>query len=82
MAWIETKGMDDASGELAELYGKACDPTTGELDNIMAIHSAHPAGLAAHLALYTAVMRGTSSLRKAEREMIALVVSLRNGCHY
>ncbi len=82
MAWISTQGKHEAQGELAELYQEACDPKTGELDNIMAIHSAHPAGLAAHLALYNAVMRGTPSLRKVERELIALVVSQENGCHY
>jgi alkylhydroperoxidase family enzyme len=82
MAWISTKSMAEAEGELAELFAEAGDPDTGELDNIMAIHSAHPAGLAAHIALYTAVMRGTASLRKVERELIAFVVSQENGCHY
>jgi AhpD family alkylhydroperoxidase len=28
------------------------------------------------------VMRGTKTLSKADREMIALVVSLLNNCHY
>lgn len=82
MAWIETKALDEAEGELAELYRQGVDPRTGQLDNIMSIHSAHPAGLAAHLALYTAVMRGTPTLRKVDREMIALVVSRHNACHY
>lgn len=48
----------------------------------MRIHSLHPAGLEAHFALYRAVMLGTPSLRKVDREMIALVVSATNGCHY
>jgi len=81
-AWIETKALEEAEGELAELYRRAVDPRTGELDHIMAVHSAHPAGLAAHLALYTAVMRGTRTLPKVDRELIALVVSRENGCHY
>ncbi len=58
------------------------DPDTGELDNMLRVHSLHPAGLAAHWQLYRAVMRPTSTLRKAEREMIALVVSKINECHY
>ena len=82
MAWIKTKNLEQADGELAELYREVCDPTTGELDNIMAIHSLHPAGLRAHLHLYEAVMRGTRSLRKVDRELIAWVVSNHNGCHY
>ena len=48
----------------------------------MSIHSASPPGLAAHLELYNAVMRGTASLRKVDRELIALVVSQKNDCHY
>ncbi|NOX30910.1 MAG: hypothetical protein GXP35_12810 [Actinobacteria bacterium] len=38
--------------------------------------------MAAHLAVYESAMAGTKSLRKVEREMIALVVSLENNCHY
>jgi alkylhydroperoxidase family enzyme len=82
MAWIHTVEQDDAGGELSALYAAACDPTTGVLDNILKVHSLHPRGLEAHLLLYTAVMAGTASLRKVSREMIALVVSHTNGCHY
>jgi AhpD family alkylhydroperoxidase len=32
--------------------------------------------------LYRAVMKGTPGLSAAEREMIALVVSRANDCHY
>jgi alkylhydroperoxidase family enzyme len=32
--------------------------------------------------LYGAVLRGSQSLRKVERELIALVVSRLNDCHY
>ena len=48
----------------------------------MAIHSLNPRSLRAHLALYESAMAGTATLRKVERELIALVVSLENGCHY
>ena len=82
MSWIDTIAPDDADEELAELYRQVLDPSTGELDNIMRIHSLHPRGLAAHQALYSAVMRPTATLRRAEREMIALVVSQINQCHY
>lgn len=82
MAWIETIGREASEGRLAELYEMVADPETGQLDNIMQIHGLHPNGLAAHYQLYMAVMAGTRSLRKVERELIALVVSQRNGCHY
>jgi len=48
----------------------------------MAVHSLDAGSMKAHLALYQQAMRGTKSLRKVEREMIALVVSKTNGCHY
>ncbi len=82
MSWIDTVAPDDAEAELAELYRQVLDPTSGQLDNIMRIHSLHPRGLAAHQEVYSAVMRPTPSLRRAEREMIALVVSQINECHY
>ena len=44
--------------------------------------SLNPRGMAAHLGLYESAMAGTATLRKVEREIIALVVSLENDCHY
>ncbi len=82
MAWIDTVSKEQASGKLAELYAAASDPVSGKLDNIMAIHGLHPAGLEAHLALYHSVMRSTTSFRKVERELVAYVVSCANECHY
>jgi len=83
-AWIAVVPDDKWSDEpaLGELYSQVVDPTHGRIDNIMAIHSLNPAGLAAHNALYTSAMTGTATLRKVERELIALVVSLENHCHY
>lgn len=82
MAWIEIVPEDQATGELAALYERVIDPEYRRVDTIMAIHSLHPAGLDAHHHLYREVMAGTATLRKVEREMIALVVSVMNDCHY
>ncbi len=84
MAFIETRdpetlGDDD---ELRHLYAEVRDPSTGKLDNIMRIHSLHPAGLRTHFALYRAVMAGTPGLRTVDRELVAWVVSKLNGCRY
>ena len=73
--WATTAGLD-------EQFGSVVDNDYGRVDNIMAIHSLNPAGLAAHNALYTSAMAGTATLRKVERELIAYVVSLENRCHY
>ena len=82
MAWIKTIDPQDADPELRELYEAGTDDPDEGVDHILQIYSLHPAGLAAHLALYRAVMAGTATLRKVDREMIALVVSQRNDCHY
>jgi hypothetical protein len=82
MAWIEIINEDQAGPDLRDLYEPIVDATTGRVDEILRIHSLHPAGLAAHTALYKSAMRSTPTLRKVEREMIALVVSVINDCHY
>jgi alkylhydroperoxidase family enzyme len=80
--WIETVSEADAEGELAALYAQVSDPPRGPVDNIMKIHSLDPGGLAGHLAVYRSAMRSTPSLPRVERELIAVVVSGINGCHY
>lgn len=82
MAWIGTEGDPAPDEELRVLYDRVRDPVSGGVDHIMTVHSRHPAGLSAHFELYRAVMAGTDTLPKVEREMIALVVSGLNGCHY
>jgi alkylhydroperoxidase family enzyme len=86
MAFIRVIPEAEADGELLRLYDELYAPFPGEprgqLDNILQIHSLSPQSLSAHLALYRSAMTGTPTLPKAEREMIALVVSGINGCHY
>jgi alkylhydroperoxidase family enzyme len=54
----------------------------GVVDHIVAVQAANPAALDAHLGLYKALMFGASPLSRAQRELLALVVSTANGCHY
>ncbi len=82
MARIEIIPDGSWAGELGELYPRVVDPAYGRVDHILAVHSLNPRSMAAHLALYESAMAGTASLRKVERELIALVVSLENDCHY
>ena len=82
MPWIETLHEDEWEDELAELKSDVIDPIHKRVDWIMRIHSLDPRSLKAHLALYRQAMRGTKNLRKVEREMIALIVSRINDCHY
>jgi alkylhydroperoxidase family enzyme len=82
VSWISV--IDDAEwdGELGSLRERVVDPKTGRVDHIMSIHSLNPRSLAAHDELYRSAMRGTATLRKVDRELIALVVSTINECHY
>ena len=57
------------------------DPA-GHVANILAVHSLNPAALGAHFDLYRTLMFGRSELKRSLREMIAVVVSKTNECHY
>lgn len=81
MAWIETIDESDAAGRLAELYARLAEPD-GTVDNILKIHSLDPRSLEDHYRLYRHLMYGRSQLSRVQREMIAVVVSAANRCHY
>lgn len=81
-AWIRVIPENEARGRLAELYRANTDHRYGVVDNILKVHSIRPQTLADHSALYRTTMFGDSGLSRAEREMIAVVVSSINGCHY
>lgn len=82
MAWIDVPDDRSWDGELAGLRPEVVDPAYNRVDNILAIHALDPASMRAHLTLYRQAMRGTATLPKVEREMIALVVSAANDCGY
>ncbi len=81
MAWIRVIAAREASEELAGLYKRMLEPD-GTVDNILTVHSLDPASLRAHFDLYKDCMFGPSELTRAQREMVAVVVSVTNRCHY
>jgi alkylhydroperoxidase family enzyme len=81
MAWIKMIAEEDARGELAELYDQVQEPWGG-VDHILKIHSLNQDSLRGHFELYKTLMRGPSDLSLVQREMIAVVVSAVNKCHY
>ena len=81
MAWIKIIDEQNAEGSLKEQYDQLIEPWGG-VDNILKIHSLNPESLAAHVKLYKTLMYGKSPLRRTDREMIAVVVSAINQCHY
>ena len=81
MAFIRYIEEHEALPELRELYDRYRD-CAGHVDNILRIHGHNPASLAGHYELYATLMRGRSDLSLVQREMIAVVVSAINECHY
>jgi uncharacterized peroxidase-related enzyme len=81
MAYIKTIDEQAASGELAEAFRRVAG-ARGRVANILKIHSINPRTMLAHLELYRELMFGRSDLSREEREMIAVAVSVVNGCHY
>lgn len=81
MAWIKMIPENKATGKLKALYDKYAEPS-GEVDNILKIHSLNVKSLRTHFDLYAHLMRGRSDLSRIQREMIAVVVSASNRCHY
>ena len=81
MAWIREILPQDADGELADLYARVAEPD-GSVDHILQIHGVHPRSLRDHYELYLTAMKRRSPLTRAQREMIAVVVSALNGCDY
>ena len=81
MAWIKVIPPSEGTGDLAEQYNRMRDPA-GNVANILSVHSLNPAALRVHYDLYKTLMFGRSDLSRAQREMIAVVVSKTNSCHY
>ena len=81
MAWIAEIDEQEAKGSLKDQYSKLKEPWGG-IDNILKVHSLNPESLDAHVQLYKTVMFGKSPIPRIDREMIALVVSSINQCHY
>ena len=51
-------------------------------DNIIRIHAVHSRTMRHHYDLYRELMYGPGPLSRIQREMIAVVVSAENRCHY
>lgn len=81
MAWIHVITEEEAEGELAEYYGEIAEPWGG-VDNILKIHSLNLPSMRAHQDMYVTLMRRKSELSRPQREMIAVVASSMNRCHY
>jgi alkylhydroperoxidase family enzyme len=81
VAHIRLIEVEDATGELRLEYDAAIG-RAGKVFNIVKAMSLNPPVLQAAMGLYRAVMFGPSELSRADRELLATVVSNANDCHY
>lgn len=81
MAWIKTIEPEEATGELKVEYDEAVR-RAGRVFNILKVQSLNARALKASMEMYLATMFGPSGLSRAEREMLATVVSWANRCFY
>lgn len=81
MTWIRTIAPGEAEGPLKTIYDAAL-ARAGRVWNIVRLTSLRPGATQASLGLYQQVMSGPSGLTRAERELVATVVSFTNSCRY
>ena len=81
MAWIKVFSYEEATGLLKQEYDKAIK-RAGRIWNIVAIMSQNPRAMKGAMDFYGMIMMGGSPLSRAQREMLATVVSAENDCLY
>ena len=81
MPYIKQVSDEEATGavkrELDKAYKRA-----GRVWNIVRIMTPNPEALRTSMSMYGALMFGESPLTRAQREMLAVVVSQTNHCRY
>jgi uncharacterized peroxidase-related enzyme len=81
-AWIKMIPLEDATGQLKEMYDLALTPS-GTVDNVMRAHSLRPQSMQGHLALYRSVLHTKdNTLPFWFLEVVASYVSMSNHCEY
>ena len=81
MAHLRLIEVEEATGELRLEYDAAIG-RAGKVFNIVKAMSLRPEVLREAMGLYRAIMFGPSELSRADRELLAVVVSNANDCHY
>lgn len=81
MAHLDLIDPDDATGQLRDEYDAAV-ARAGRVYNIVRSMSLRPGVLQRSMEMYKAIMFGPSALSRADRELLATVVSATNDCYY
>src|SRR5215207_7287792 len=81
ISWFPVPDESELPADLQGLF-RAARERIGFVPNVFRAYSFRPERLSAWFAHFRMVMEGTPGLSAAEREMIAVVVSMANGCLY
>ncbi len=81
MPWIRTIPVDEATGRLSLSY-RAALARAGRVSGIVQAQSLNPSILDASMGLYQRIVFAPHGLARYQREMLAVVVSRYNHCHY
>lgn len=81
MSKIKVIQLEEATGRLKEIYDDLINKR-GKLAEVHKIQSLRPESIVKHIDLYMEIMFSKSELSRAEREMMAVVVSACNDCAY
>ena len=74
MARINVIQYDAAEGELKTVYDDLITKR-GQLSEVLKIQSLHPSSIRSHTALYMDIIFSKTALSRAEKELMAVVVS-------
>ncbi len=81
MSWLKSIDPSAATGRLSRLYSEAI-ARAGKVYGIVRSMSLNPPVLEASIGFYRAVMFAPSPLSRRQREMLAVITSRANKCHY
>ena len=81
LTWLRVPDEEELGPEVLELWQPSLEKL-GFVPNVLRLFALRPTHLLAWNAHYEEAMKGESGLTKAEREMIAVVVSVTNDCAY
>jgi len=81
LSWLRVPTEDELPPDVLELRRPSLEKL-GFVPNVLRLYALRPSRLLAWNAWYDEAMKGDSGLTKAEREMIAVVVSVANRCPY
>ncbi|MDZ7742254.1 MAG: peroxidase-related enzyme [Bacteroidota bacterium] len=81
MARIKIIEHKEANGRLLEIYDDIVKKR-GKLAEVHKMQSLRPENIVRHMELYMEIMFSRSELSRANREMMAVIVSVSNGCKY